>query len=868
MKNKNTIGVGKKPMPHQVSAINKTISYFSYKYNSRGKINMACGTGKSLTSYWILKELTKVKNIKRTLITVPNLILENQMFQTFHSELSKTHNFICIGSDKDILINIEESANVTTQPDEIKSFLKNNNNKPTVVIATYQSLGTLSEICKELNYDFDLAIIDEAHRTVGGEYKYFSSILFDTEIKIKKRLFMTATEKIYSGNDDNVIAMDNVDFYGKKIYEYTLLQAIKDNILCNYKVYGLSTKEEYDVFIKLNSYLNDITDKIKLSEQEKENIIYSLIAIINSINKNGSKKIVTYHSTIHKAKLFNSLLDSIVSHKGLNIKTFHINGNQNGKERNENMNGFKNANISILTNSQALVEGVDIPCIDCIVFCDKRESTISIIQAIGRGLRKFKGKKYCSIIIPALLSKSSDDGINKDSSFYKLGTMLMSLSYMDGRIIHEVKEIRNSNGGKYIRKKDNILQFDIDAKFIPNFNKNFDKITLRVLRSNKELYLNYEEAKKWVQTNTLTENIKLSNEWNNKITKKLPPFISKTPYFYYRKLGAWKGWGDFLGTGNYKQGYFLNYQEAKKWVRENTLTKNINSTEWLTVTNKLPSFIPKAPDGFYSREGTWKGWSDFLGTSFLSYKEAKEWVKSNPLTKNIKLQPEWARETKKLPKFIPKNPPKFYKNKGWINWCDFLGKVDFFIYEEAKKWVKKSSITKNIKLKDEWNNKITKKLPPFIPKTPNGYYRIRGTWKGWGDFLGTGNKKGGFYSYNEAKKWVQTNTLTENIKLSNEWNNKITKKLPPFIPKSPSSTYKKQGWISWGDFLETGTRGDFFTYNEAKKWVQENELTKNIKTIKQWGKITKKLPSFIPKNPIYYYKLKGTWKDWYDFLGK
>lgn len=426
------------PFKHQLQAINKTVDYFTNKNNTRGKIIMPCGSGKSLTSYWILEQLKKKFKIKRSLITVPNLILEKQIFETFHYNSNKKCKFICIGSDKDVAEGVPEglSIEVTTDKEKIKSFLELNKDNEVIVIATLQSLINFSEACNEVDFSFDFAIIDEAHRTVGNEDKSFSYVLFDKNIEISRRLFMTATEKIYSGKDDTVIAMDNVEYYGKTIYEYTLGEAIKDNVLCDYRVYGLATKEEVREFIKANPYLKKITNTIKLSKEEKENILFSLVATFNSIKRNGSKKIVTYHSTINKARLFQALISKVSENNKLNIGTFHVNGSQSSKERNDNMKGFKDTPISVLTNSQALVEGVDIPCIDCIVFCDKRESTIGVVQAVGRALRKYKGKKLSSILIPYLFKSEKDDG--SESEFSKLNNILTSLNIMDKRITHAV----------------------------------------------------------------------------------------------------------------------------------------------------------------------------------------------------------------------------------------------------------------------------------------------------------------------------------------------------------------------------------------------------------------------------------------------
>lgn len=348
-------------------------------------------------------------------------------------------------------------------------------------------------------------------------------------------------------------------------------------------------------------------------------------------------------------------------------------------------------------------------------------------------------------------------------------------------------------------------------------------------------FISYNDCKKWIKSNKLTKNTKSQYEWK-KLKSNLPLFIPKDPQGYYTRCNTWNGWGDFLGTGNTHKGNFLSYDESKKWIKENILTKNIKSeTYWRKIKNKLPSFIPKCPESHYFGIG-WKNWGDFLGTDRISngdkkyfdYEEAKECVQSYSLTKNIKSSKQWYNYDKNnLPSLIPKDPPSYFKNKGWKGWGDFLGtgnkkgifkrlKKQYKDYEEAKKWVRENELTKNIKSQTQWH-KITKHLPSFIPKDPQGAYIRRNSWKGWGDFLNTGRKsKGIFLSYEEAKKFVRNNPLTKEIKSQTQWYS-ITNKLPSFVPKDPPSHFKYKGWNGWGDFI-TGNR------------VQINNKLKKTKT--------------------------------------
>ena len=179
----------------------------------------------------------------------------------------------------------------------------------------------------------------------------------------------------------------------------------------------------------------------------------------------------------------------------------------------------------------------------------------------------------------------------------------------------------------------------------------------------------------------------------------------------------------------------------------------------------------------------------------------------------FKNQFDWQKNSKKIlekigmAKKIPIAPYTFYKSQDWINWGDWLGtgnllhgQKQFLSYEDAKKIVHSFKF----KSKKEWNAfceklKSGNKYSKILSVLPQQYYGKKG-WKGWGDWLGCNFNS--FLSYEYAKKYVQTLT----IKSSQQWRIYNKALLPPGIPKSPEQAYKSRGeWVSWGDFLGTGT---------------------------------------------------------------
>ncbi len=419
------------PFKHQTDAVDATLTYFDDKNNTRGKIIMPCGSGKTMTAFWIVENI-KVNGYKKIIITVPNLILQRQTLKTFYSSLSDSYKFMCVGSDNELNDGFDSENNIisiTTDYKEMSSFLNINKSKNVIIVATYQSIETISQACNETDFIFNLGVIDEAHRTVGAEGKLFGKILYDDNINIEKRIFLTATEKIYVGSKDEISSMDNISLYGDMIFKYPLSKAIEDKVLCDYKVCTIySTKEEVYNFIKSNSYLD--YNNLELTDIEKERLICSLISTIKAITDKGRKKIITYHSTIKKAKIFQRLLEQVINNRHLNIGVYHINGNQSNNEKFKQIESFEKSFISVLTNSKALVEGVDMPCVDCVLYSDKKESTIEITQSLGRSIRKFKGKNFSYVIVPILTSSKEDVNIH-NSEFAGMFNILIALYLSD-----------------------------------------------------------------------------------------------------------------------------------------------------------------------------------------------------------------------------------------------------------------------------------------------------------------------------------------------------------------------------------------------------------------------------------------------------
>ena len=805
------------PRPHQIEAIKKTVEYF--KSSDRGKVIMPCGTGKSLAAFWIANEM-KAKNI---LIAVPSLALLQQTLKVWTREFLINNiqpDWLCVCSDDTVKEDQDSFVSytydlgieVTTNKDEIRKFLKTKSKNIKVIFTTYQSGRVTAQGSKGFTYD--LGIMDEAHKTVGHQDKPMAHLLHQKNIRIKHRLFMTATERLFRANKEEYLSMDDEKDYGKIIYELTFKDAInsKPPIISDYKIitFGISEPEIEEIyqdnkFLQVKKELKDITARE----------FATAIALRKAIKDLKITNAISFHSSIKRAVNFKeqqSLITKIYPEYG-SLKTFHVSGDMATSDRSSQMRLFGEGK-GLMTNARCLTEGVDLPAIDCVCFTDPKRSKVDIVQAAGRALRLSPGKKFGYILIPIFIPADQDpETASKDNAFEEVVATVGALSTQDTRIAEYLRAITEGRKPTSGSPVDGKITINVLTKIDPDqFNEAIQlKIWDKIARVN---YRSYEEAKKYAQSIKL----KNSDQWYQFTkSKNFPPDVPKAPYFTY--ANKFEGMGVFLGTGNVREKEFIPYQKAKKYAQSLKLK---SGSEWYkhTKSKDFPNNIPVMPQQSYK---SFESWGDFLGTGtiahrlriYKSYNEAKKYAQSH----KIKSMKQWYQHTKS--KYFPKNIPvkvsNTYKNE-WKGWGNFLGTgrvanqlKQYRSFIESKKYAK----THKIKSQKQWQQHTkSDKFPDDIPFNPRKVYKEFVT---MGDFLGTGRiapQLRVFKPYQEAKKYGQS------LKLNNQqqWRQHTkSKNFPKNIPKAPDEKYASE-WESWGDFLGTGRVANQLKRFQSKKF--------------------------------------------------
>lgn len=441
---------GKKPREHQLTAISKAYTHYVVDGNDRGKLIMACGTGKTYTSLLIAEQLLDGRGL--VLFMVPSIALLGQSLNAWSADAKKPIKAVCICSDAkasrkmrndfddtdDSVVDLAVPA--STNPKSIAAQLKKyrQHDGLVVVFSTYQSIDAVyaaqQEILAETNGEygiFDFIICDEAHRTTGvkiadKDESNFTKIHSNDNVQGRKRLYMTATPRLYgesakikaSEKDCILCSMDDKALYGEEFYRVNFSYAVQNGLLTDYKVLVLTVSED-DVPENIKRDITDKTTELNFDDTSK------LIGVINGLSKmvrgddhrtwdadpRMMRRAVAFCSAIGNeskagtSKYIASVLPRIsqkyeenldaesLSHT-VSVATKHIDGSMNSQERNEILQWLadepeNDRECRVVTNVRCLSEGVDVPSLDAVLFLSARNSQVDVVQSVGRVMRTF-----------------------------------------------------------------------------------------------------------------------------------------------------------------------------------------------------------------------------------------------------------------------------------------------------------------------------------------------------------------------------------------------------------------------------------------------------------------------------------------------
>jgi predicted helicase len=615
--------------PHQKEALELTHKHF--KASDRGKLIMACGTGKTFNSLRIAENETKGKGL--ILFLVPSIALLGQTLREWAADSNDPINAICVCSDPEIsrkktknddsdtfsVVDLALPASTNTKDiiEQFKGFKESGKKGMTVVFSTYQSIEVIARAQKEIIKngfgEFDLIICDEAHRTTGvalaGEDESAFTKVHDNKfIKAKKRLYMTATPRLYSDDtktkaaqaDAVLCSMDDPKLYGEEIYRIGFGEAVERDLLTDYKVLILTLSDK-DVPPAVQKMIADKENEINTDDASK------LIGCINALSKqvlgdegilkatdpDPMRRAVAFCSSIAVSKkitaTYNTATEAYITSlpdekkdQMVSVASRHIDGTMTAPDRDDLLGWLKaetsNNECRVLTNVRCLSEGVDVPSLDAVMFLSARNSQVDVVQSVGRVMRKSPGKKYGYIIIPVVVpgDVEADKALDDNERYKVVWTVLNALRAHDDRFNATVNKIELNK-----KRPQQILvgrpEYSFDSNGLPSLVNEGEATYNSNKDISRQMALQFEQLQNVVFARMVNKvgDRRYWEQWAKSVAEIAERQVERIGRLIQDGKKHQKAFADFLGGLQKNINPSITQQEAVEMLSQHIITKPV-----------------------------------------------------------------------------------------------------------------------------------------------------------------------------------------------------------------------------------------------------------------------------------------------------
>ena len=484
--------LAKTPRSHQQEAINSALNHLKAP-GTRGKLLMACGTGKTLVGLRVAEGLAGAGG--RVLVLVPSLALLSQTLRAWLEDACLPIRAFAVCSDNQTGRPRRNNADTADMdvldlawPATTDATALANQATPaapnamTVVFATYQSSPIIGAAQQQHGLpDFHLVVADEAHRTAGAlipgeDPSPFVLIHDNTRLRVERRLYMTATPKVYAQSARNragefaaaLCSMDDEERYGPMLHETRFGDAVERGLLSDYRVIVLTVPESLAAGIRLRN----VAEGKSLTVDEQGKMIGCLRALAKMDAEQfpeGDRapmgRAIAFCNLVKSSKALEASIGAVAEAYSQqvcgsgeavpSVSARHVDGTFNATARAAALAFLEEAppeEIRILTNARCLTEGVDVPALDGILFMHPRKSQIEVVQAVGRVMRKAPGKKLGYVILPVVVPSliSPQQFLADDKRWQTVWQMLNAIRSHDERFEGMLNRLEMGEAGQHI----------------------------------------------------------------------------------------------------------------------------------------------------------------------------------------------------------------------------------------------------------------------------------------------------------------------------------------------------------------------------------------------------------------------------------
>ena len=564
-----------------------------FKTRSRGHSIVYCGGGKTMMTYWFIRQLPKQHNL--AIIALPSLQLVAQTRDNIDKQQNAREehwNHISICSEN----NIGSLSNNTTNIEDIKQWLESTQHDSSlrIIFTTYQSGDVLSQAIRELNQGIDIIIFDESHKATGKRNSKYTHLLDDKNIKSDKRWFVTATPKYNLRNREDAFGFDNVEMFGDEIVKIDYRTLLKYDMVTEFKLNCLGVSSELikefieeNVWVKLDDF----------DQETQSRFVASLFSLHMAYEKGTVTRVISYHSRNLYAERFEEIVKTLATTKNPKFPAFHdlevynCSGEKGTKKNKEILKAFANAKKSLVTNARVLTEGIDVPAIDGIIFVDPKKSLVDINQAVGRVVRKLEGKKYGHVILPTVFE---DNQITNETYAY-LGAVMWHISQVDELLKDDITFARDRSPRQVmtIPNINNIVEVNVPDYINVGFDEFCNNLILQAIdftTLSRNSYTDEELNELFKDCKSLAECRRLNPQACLRFVQRGFANIKFPKRTTFKRLTKEDYIELFKGCKTYKEAQQFN---SKAWG-------NLKAKDY--VLEIFPDWKPRTPRGFWNEK--------------------------------------------------------------------------------------------------------------------------------------------------------------------------------------------------------------------------------------------------------------------------
>ncbi|KPK47870.1 MAG: hypothetical protein AMS22_16115, partial [Thiotrichales bacterium SG8_50] len=395
----------KKPRLHQRSALSRILT--TLLRTDRARVYQPCGTGKTLLIPWVTQKM----RAEITVVFTPTLLLARQTALACIRETELDAEWLCLCSDTDIKVAAHDGVAMTiestTDPSRVNQYLSAAGDKPKVLLCTYASQNALKEAAGGVT--IDLGIYDEAHRTAGDLNKLYALSLSDENVRIRKRLFLTASPRhVVQLDDDNepAYSMDDESQYGPLAYQLSYVDAIDQGLIVPLRIVVHVVDSAKIERGRLS------TTGVTLAEQSMNaERVAACVATERTMEEYGISKIISYHQTVEESRRFADTMNAYMKENNRVFEADYVSGQQRPNDRAKRMQKFSQSDAGLIANARCLTEGINVPDVGMVVITYNKSSPVELVQVAGRAARSAEGKKEGVVLLVMPVYREENESI-------------------------------------------------------------------------------------------------------------------------------------------------------------------------------------------------------------------------------------------------------------------------------------------------------------------------------------------------------------------------------------------------------------------------------------------------------------------------